>query len=39
MIEIGVKHTSELTITDGVNAIQMGAGDMPVLFTFTRFFN
>ena len=33
MIEIGLKHTSELTVTDAITAIQMGAGDMPVLAT------
>jgi len=33
MIEIGLKHTSELTVTDDVTAIQMGSGDMPVLAT------
>ena len=33
MIEIGLKHTSELTVTDAVTAIQMGSGDMPVLAT------
>ena len=33
MIEIGLKHTSELTVTDTVTAIQMGSGDMPVLAT------
>ena len=33
MIEIGLKHTSELTVTDPVTAIQMGSGDMPVLAT------
>lgn len=31
MIEIGLKHTSELTVTDAVTAIKMGSGDMPVL--------
>ena len=35
MIEIGLKHTSELTVTDTVTAIQMGSGDMPVLATPT----
>jgi predicted thioesterase len=35
MIEIGLKHTSELTVTDAVTAIQMGSGDMPVLATPT----
>ena len=33
MIEIGLKHTSELTVADTVTAIQMGSGDMPVLAT------
>ena len=33
MIEIGLKHTSELTVTDAITAIQMGSGDMPVLAT------
>ena len=33
MIEIGFKHTSELTVTDTVTAIKMGSGDMPVLAT------
>ena len=33
MIEIGLKHTSELTVTDTITAIQMGSGDMPVLAT------
>lgn len=33
MIEIGLKHTSELTVTDTVTAIKMGSGDMPVLTT------
>ena len=28
MIEKGLKHTSELTVTDAVTAIQMGSGDM-----------
>ena len=32
-IEIGLKHTSELTVTDYVTAIAMGSGDMPVLAT------
>lgn len=31
MIEIGLKHTSELTVTDAVTAIAIGSGDMPVL--------
>jgi predicted thioesterase len=33
MIETGLKHTSELTVTDAVTAVQMGSGDMPVLAT------
>lgn len=32
-IEIGQKHTSELTVTDSVTAIAMGSGAMPVLAT------
>ena len=27
------KHTSELTVSEGLTAIQMGSGDMPVLAT------
>ena len=33
MIEIGLKHTCELTVTDAVTAIAIGSGDMPVLAT------
>ena len=33
MIEIGLKHTSELMVTDTVTAIKMGSGDMPILAT------
>ena len=33
MIEIGLKHTSELTVTDAITAIAIGSGDMPVLAT------
>ena len=33
MIEIGLKHTSELVVTDAVTAIAAGSGDMPVLAT------
>ena len=33
MIKIGLKHTSELTVTDAVTAIKVGSGDMPVLAT------
>ena len=33
MIEIGLKYTSELTVTDAMTAIAVGSGDMPVLAT------
>ena len=33
MIEIGLKHTSELTVTEAVTAIAVCSGDMPVLAT------
>lgn len=33
MIETGLKHTSELTVTETLTAINMGSGDMPVLAT------
>ena len=33
MIEIGLKQTSELTVTETVTAIRVGSGDMPVLAT------
>ena len=33
MIEIGLKHTSELVVTDEVTAIVVGSGNMPVLAT------
>ena len=33
MIEIGLKYTSELTVTNTVTAIAVGSGDMPVLAT------
>ena len=33
MFEIGLKHTTELTVTDAVTAITIGSGDMPVLAT------
>ena len=33
MIEIGLKHTSELTVTEDVIAITVGSGDLPVLAT------
>ena len=32
-IVIGLRHTSELMVTDAVTAIVMGSGDMPVLAT------
>lgn len=33
MIEIGLKHTSELVVTEAVTAIAAGSGDIPVLAT------
>ena len=33
MLEVGLKHTSELIVSDAQTAIQMGSGDMPVLAT------
>ena len=33
MIEIGLKHTRQLTVTEEVTAIRIGSGDMPVLAT------
>ena len=33
MIEIGLKYTSELTVTDAVTAIKVCSGDLPVLAT------
>lgn len=33
MIEIGLKHTSKLTVSDAVTAVTVGSGDMPVLAT------
>ena len=33
MIEIGLKHISELVVTDDVTAVRVGSGDMPVLAT------
>ena len=35
MIKEGLKHTSELMVTDAVTAIAVGSGDMPVLATPT----
>lgn len=33
MLEVGLRHTSELQVSDAVTAIQMGSGDLPVLST------
>ena len=33
MIEIGLKYTSELVVTEAVTAMTVGSGDMPVLAT------
>lgn len=33
MVEVGLRHTSELTVTEAVTAERMGSGDMPVLAT------
>ena len=33
MIEIGLKHTSKLTVTEELTAMKIGSGDMPVLAT------
>ena len=33
MVEVGLKHTSKLTVSEAVTAIQVGSGDMPVLAT------
>ena len=33
MIEPGLRHTSELVVTDAVTAVAVGSGDMPVLAT------
>lgn len=33
MVEKGLRHTSELTVTETVTAINVGSGDMPVLAT------
>jgi predicted thioesterase len=33
MIEVGLKHVSELKVTDAFTAITAGSGDMPVLAT------
>ncbi len=33
MVETGLTHTSQLTVTPAVTAIEMGSGDLPVLAT------
>lgn len=33
MLQEGLQHVSQLTVTDAVTAITMGSGDMPVLAT------
>ena len=33
MLQVGLQHTSQLTVTDAVTAITLGSGDMPVLAT------
>ena len=33
MLQEGLQHTSQLTVTDAVTAIALGSGDMPVLAT------
>ena len=33
MLEIGLKHTSELIVEEHLTSIDMGSGDMPVLAT------
>ena len=33
MVEVRLKHTSELTVSEAITAIQVGSGDMPVLAT------
>lgn len=33
MIETGLKHISELTVSEAVTAMSIGSGDMPVLAT------
>jgi predicted thioesterase len=33
MLQEGLQHVSQLTVTDAVTAIAMGSGDMPVLAT------
>ena len=33
MLEIGLKHTSEQTVSEALTAMQMGSGDLPVFAT------
>ncbi len=33
MLEIGLKHTSEQTVSETLTAMQMGSGDLPVFAT------
>ena len=33
MLQQGLQHVSQLTVTDAVTAVAMGSGDMPVLAT------
>ena len=33
MLEVGLKHTSTLVVTDDVTAVKIGSGDMAVLAT------
>ena len=33
MLETGLKHTSEQTVSDALTAMQMGSGDLPVFAT------
>ncbi len=33
MLKVGLKHTSEQTVSEAQTAVQLGSGDMPVLAT------
>ncbi|MBQ7279876.1 MAG: thioesterase family protein [Bacteroidales bacterium] len=33
MVSVGLKHTSECTVTEELTAVKVGSGDMPVLAT------
>ena len=33
MIEIGIKHTSQIAVTEEMTAMKIGSGDLPVLAT------